>query len=139
MRRRVAGARPDSEGVPLTRWSLPRLALQLGGEGIEVSPRHLGTLLAEAGLSFQRTRSWKAMGRAGLEPAPRGSKGRPDELRSDARTPVRAAVHALAVLCGNKCVLRDRGAAGGQLALWGAKTRVRLPQRRKVSIAAKTN
>ena len=25
-----------------------------------VSPRHLGTLLAEAGLSFQRTRTWKA-------------------------------------------------------------------------------
>jgi transposase len=56
----VAGARPDSQGVPLTRWSLPRLARHLGGEGIAVSPRHLGTLLAEAGLSFQRTRTWKA-------------------------------------------------------------------------------
>ncbi len=56
----VAGARPDAQGVPLTRWSLPRLAVHLAGEGIEVSPRHLGTLLAEAGLSFQRTRSWKA-------------------------------------------------------------------------------
>lgn len=56
----VAGARPDSQGVPLTRWSLPRLSAHLDGEGIEVSPRHLGTLLAEAGLSFQRTRTWKA-------------------------------------------------------------------------------
>src|SRR6266516_2524985 len=56
----VAGARPDAQGIPLTRWSLPRLAVHLAGEGIEVSPRHLGTLLAEAGLSFQRTRSWKA-------------------------------------------------------------------------------
>jgi transposase len=56
----VAGSRPDSQGVPLTRWSLPRLARHLAGEGIEVSPRHLGTLLAEAGLSFQRTRTWKA-------------------------------------------------------------------------------
>jgi transposase len=56
----VAGARPDAQGVPLTRWSLPRLAVQLAKEGIEVSPRHLGTLLAEAGLSFQRTRTWKA-------------------------------------------------------------------------------
>jgi transposase len=56
----VAGARPDDQGVPLTRWSLPRLAHQLAGEGIQVSPRHLGSLLAEAGLSFQRTRSWKA-------------------------------------------------------------------------------
>ena len=56
----VAGARPDAQGVPLTRWSLPRLSLFLGGEGVVVSPRHLGTLLAEAGLSFQRTRTWKA-------------------------------------------------------------------------------
>jgi transposase len=56
----VAGARPDGQGVPLTRWSLPRLSAQLAREGIEVSPRHLGSLLAEAGLSFQRTRTWKA-------------------------------------------------------------------------------
>ncbi len=56
----VAGARPDAQGIPLTRWSLPRLAAHLAGEGIEVSPRHLGTLLGEAGLSFQRTRTWKA-------------------------------------------------------------------------------
>jgi transposase len=56
----VAGARPDSQGVPLTRWSLPRLSRHLDREGIVVSPRHLGTLLAEAGLSFQRTRTWKA-------------------------------------------------------------------------------
>lgn len=44
----------------MTRWSLPRLARHLAGEGIEISPRHLGTLLAEAGLSFQPTRTWKA-------------------------------------------------------------------------------
>jgi len=57
----VAGARPDHQGVPLTRWSLPRLSIYLADEGIvEVSPRHLGVLLAEAGLSFQRTRTWKA-------------------------------------------------------------------------------
>src|SRR5262245_28281179 len=54
------GARPAAQGVPLTRWSLPRLSLQLAGEGIVISPRHLGTVLAEAGLSFQRTRTWKA-------------------------------------------------------------------------------
>jgi transposase len=41
----VAGARPDAQGIPLTRWSLPRLAHHLAGEGIEVSPRHLGTLM----------------------------------------------------------------------------------------------
>ena len=56
----VAGARPDGQGVLLTRWSLPRLSVHLDAEGIVVSPRHLGTLLAEAGLSFQRTRTWKA-------------------------------------------------------------------------------
>ena len=57
----VAGARPDSQGVPLTRWSLPRLSIYLAQEGIvEVSARHLGGLLAQAGLSFQRTRTWKA-------------------------------------------------------------------------------
>src|SRR4051812_3811261 len=57
----VAGARPGRQGVPLTRWSLPRLSIYLAREGIvEVSPRHLGALLAEAGLSFQRSRTWKA-------------------------------------------------------------------------------
>ena len=50
----VAGARPDDQGAPLTRWSLPRLA----EHGIvEISPSHLGRVLAEAGLSFQRTRT----------------------------------------------------------------------------------
>jgi transposase len=57
----VAGARPDHQGVPLTRWSLPRLSIYLADEGIvQVSARHLGALLADAGLSFQRTRTWKA-------------------------------------------------------------------------------
>jgi transposase len=57
----VAGARPDRQGVPLTRWSLPRLSRYLANEDIvQVSPRHLGALLAEANLSFQRTRTWKA-------------------------------------------------------------------------------
>jgi transposase len=56
----VAGARPDAQGIPLSRWSLPRLSDHLAVAGIEVSPRHLGAPLAEAGLSFQRTRTWKA-------------------------------------------------------------------------------
>jgi transposase len=57
----VAGARPDRQGVPLTRWSLDRLAVWLGEQGIvQISPAHLARLLADAGLSFQRTRSWKA-------------------------------------------------------------------------------
>src|SRR6266540_2579089 len=32
----VAGARPDTLGVPLTRWSLAKLAEYLGGQGIEI-------------------------------------------------------------------------------------------------------
>jgi transposase len=57
----VAGARPDSMGVPATRWSLKRLARYLREQHIvQVSPAHLGRILAAAGLSFQRTRTWKA-------------------------------------------------------------------------------
>jgi transposase len=57
----VAGARPDTQGLPFTRWSLPKLAAYLAERGIcEISPAHLGRVLEEAGLSFQRTRSWKA-------------------------------------------------------------------------------
>jgi transposase len=64
----VAGARPDTQQVPLTRWSLPRLAAHLRGQGIEISPAHLGRVLKHAGLSFQRTRSWKASPDPDYEP-----------------------------------------------------------------------
>ncbi|MCA1680628.1 MAG: IS630 family transposase [Actinobacteria bacterium] len=57
----VAGARPDSMGVAATRWSLVRLARYLAEQQIvQVSPAHLGRILKGAGLSFQRTRTWKA-------------------------------------------------------------------------------
>src|SRR4051794_12312250 len=55
-----AGARPDTLGVPLSRWSLAKLAEYLHGQGIRISAAHLGRILARHGLSFQRTRSWKA-------------------------------------------------------------------------------
>ena len=55
----VAGARPDTLGVPLTRWSLAKLAEYLSGQGITVSPAHLGRILARNRISLQRTRSWK--------------------------------------------------------------------------------
>lgn len=55
----VAGARPDTLGVPYTRWSLPKLSRYLGGQGLAVSPAHLGRILARNGISLQRTRSWK--------------------------------------------------------------------------------
>ncbi len=52
---------PTRSGVPATRWSLRRLACYLREQQIvEVSPAHLGRILADAGLSFQRTRTWKA-------------------------------------------------------------------------------
>jgi len=55
----VAGARPDTLGVPLTRWSLSKLSAYLRGQAIEVSPAQLGRILARNGISLQRTRSWK--------------------------------------------------------------------------------
>jgi hypothetical protein len=55
----LAGARPSTLGVPYTRWSLGKLSRYLAGQGIEVSPAHLGRILARNGISPQRTRSWK--------------------------------------------------------------------------------
>ena len=55
----VAGARPDTLGVPFTRWSLAKLSRYLGGQGLSVSPAQLGRILARNGVSLQRTRSWK--------------------------------------------------------------------------------
>ena len=55
----VARARPDTQGVALTRWSLPKLAAHLAGMGIELSEEALRQALIAAGLSHQRTRSWK--------------------------------------------------------------------------------
>lgn len=55
----VARARPDTQGVALTRWSLSKLSVHLGGIGIEVCEEALRQTLRAAGLSHQRTRSWK--------------------------------------------------------------------------------
>jgi len=55
----LAGARPDSLGVPYTSWSLAKLSRYLTGQGISVSPAHLGRILARNGIALQRTRSWK--------------------------------------------------------------------------------
>lgn len=55
----VARARPDTQGVALTRWSLTKLAEHLEGFGISLSREALRELLICAGLSHQRTRSWK--------------------------------------------------------------------------------
>jgi transposase len=57
----VARARPDSRGVALTRWSLPKLRPHLIETGVveELSEETLRQILRAAGLSHQRTRSWK--------------------------------------------------------------------------------
>jgi transposase len=56
----VARARPDTQGVALTRWSIEKLAAHLAEQQIAViSPTALRVLLDRSGLSFQRTRSWK--------------------------------------------------------------------------------
>jgi transposase len=55
----LAGARPDTLGVPYTRWSLPKLSRHLVGQGVPVSTAQLGRILARNGISLQRTRSWK--------------------------------------------------------------------------------
>jgi transposase len=55
----VARARPDTQGVALTRWSLPKLQRHLAGIGILLSEEALRQTLIAAGLSHQRTRSWK--------------------------------------------------------------------------------
>ena len=55
----VARARPDSQGVALTRWSLAKLTDHLTGLGIVLCEETLRQTLRAAGLSHQRTRSWK--------------------------------------------------------------------------------
>ena len=56
----IARTRPDHQDVALTRWSLPKLQAHLAEAGIAVlSETALRGLLDEAGLSHQRTRSWK--------------------------------------------------------------------------------
>ena len=57
----VARARPDLQGVPLTRWSLGRLREHLLEQELvaEISIEGLRQTLRSAGLSHQRTRSWK--------------------------------------------------------------------------------
>jgi transposase len=55
----VARTRPDHQGVPLTRWSLPKLRAHLAGMGVDLCEEALRQTLIGAGLSHQRTRSWK--------------------------------------------------------------------------------
>src|SRR3954471_23961135 len=55
----VARARPDTQGVALTRRSLAKLSEPRAGLGIQLREEALRQTLRAAGLSHQRTRSWK--------------------------------------------------------------------------------
>src|SRR5215212_5458586 len=55
----VARARPDTLGVALTRWSLAKLRDHLAALGVVLCEEALRQTLRAAGLSHQRTRSWK--------------------------------------------------------------------------------
>jgi transposase len=50
----LAGARPDTLGVPYTRWSLPKLSRHLVGQGVPVSTAQLGRILARNGISLDK-------------------------------------------------------------------------------------
>ncbi|HTW41054.1 MAG TPA: helix-turn-helix domain-containing protein [Solirubrobacteraceae bacterium] len=55
----LARARPDTQGVPLSRWSLAKLREHLATMGIFLCEEALRQTLIGVGLSHQRTRSWK--------------------------------------------------------------------------------
>lgn len=58
----TATTRPDKLDLPFTRWSIRKLAAHLGRcheHRIVISRERLRVILREAGVSFQRTRTWK--------------------------------------------------------------------------------
>ncbi len=57
----IALSRPHDLGLPFTHWSLPKLRDHLIESGVVESISHEGVrqVLAERGVSFQRTKTWK--------------------------------------------------------------------------------
>jgi transposase len=57
----LALSRPHDLGLPFTHWSLPKLRDHLIESGVVESISHEGVrqVLAERGISFQRTKTWK--------------------------------------------------------------------------------
>jgi transposase len=59
----TANTRPRKLGLPLTRWSLRKLADHLshnpGPRRVNIGPERLRQLLRDNGISLQRTRTWK--------------------------------------------------------------------------------
>ena len=89
----VAGARPDTQGVALTRWSLPRLAEHLAELGLGDQPgaswsragRSWAVVSAHAHVEGQPRPRLRDQGRARARTARRAAPGRRprDRLRSD--------------------------------------------------------
>jgi transposase len=72
----VAGARPDTLGVAATRWSLKRLSRYLREQGVvEISPAHLGRLLAAAACPFSARGRGRPARTPTMRPRPRGCLG----------------------------------------------------------------
>jgi transposase len=59
--RQLALSRPADHGLPFSTWSLAKLADFLVAEGVvdDISHEGLRVLLREAGVSFQRLKTWK--------------------------------------------------------------------------------
>ena len=57
----AAITRPETLGLPFTRWSLRKLAAYLAGapRPVRIGRERLRQILHERGISFQRTRTWK--------------------------------------------------------------------------------
>jgi transposase len=57
----AATTRPETLGLPFTRWSLRKLAAYLTGASrpVRIGRERLRQILHERGISFQRTRTWK--------------------------------------------------------------------------------
>jgi transposase len=57
----AALAKPQDLGKPFTRWSLAKLRAYLIEAGVveSISPETVRKILAERGVSFQRTKTWK--------------------------------------------------------------------------------
>jgi transposase len=80
----LARSRPQDHDLPFSAWSLAKLAEFLVAEGMvdDTRPRSLRVLLREAGVSFQRLRTWKRSRDPGLrgqeepDPAPVRAHGR---------------------------------------------------------------
>jgi len=96
----IAGACPRSYGIPYTRWSLRPLRRYLLGRRIvpAISVEGLRQVLRAAGVTWQRTRTWKTS----PDPDDEAKARRVLRLYQAAQTG-RAARHGVVVVCFDEC------------------------------------